>query len=89
MKAKSGFVLRHVMDEYILMPSGDSLNGFNGCMLLNGVSAFIWEKLQSAVTRDELLSAILDVFDVDENTAASDLDAFLAQLRQENMLEDA
>ena len=43
MKAKSGFILRNVVDEYILMPTGDNIGKFNGTILLNEVSALVWE----------------------------------------------
>ncbi len=89
MKAKAGYVLRHVMDDYMLMPSGESADAIRNCVLLNRVSAFIWERLQAPVTRDALLAAILDHFAVDETTAAADLDRFLLNLRENHLLEEA
>ena len=41
MKAKTGFVLRKVVDEQILMPVGDNIGQFNGTVLMNDVSAFV------------------------------------------------
>ena len=41
MKAVNGFVLRNVVDEYILMPKGDNIGKFNGTILMNEVSAFV------------------------------------------------
>lgn len=88
MKAKPGFVLRHVVDEYILMPTGDNIGKFNGTVLLNEVSAFIWEKLQNPISREDLLKAILDEFEVEKAVAAADLDALLATLRGYGIIED-
>lgn len=88
MKARDGFVLRNVVDEYILMPTGDNIGQFNGTVLLNSVSAFIWEKLQAPVSRDELLQAVLDEFEVDKATASADLDILLKTLRGYGIIED-
>jgi len=88
MKAKPGFVLRHVVDEYILMPTGDNIGKFNGTVLLNEVSAFIWEKLQNPISREDLLKAILDEFEVEKAVAAADLDALLETLRGYGIIED-
>ena len=88
MKAKSGFVLRNVVDEYILMPTGDNIGQFNGSVLLNEVSAFIWEKLQNPTSKEELLKAILDEFEVDRATASADLDALLETLRGYGVIEE-
>ena len=88
MKAKTGFILRNVVDEFILMPTGDNIGEFNGTVLLNEVSAFVWEKLQKTVSRDELLNDILDQFDVDKAAAESDLDELLAKFKEYNIIED-
>lgn len=88
MKAKPGFVLRNVVDEYILMPTGDNIGKFNGTVLLNEVSALVWEKLQNPVSRDDLLKAILDEFEVEKAVAAADLDALLKRLKEFNVIED-
>ena len=55
MKAKPGFILRNVVDEYILMPTGDNIGQFNGTVLLNEVSAFVWGKLQNPLSKEDLL----------------------------------
>lgn len=88
MKAKPGFVLRNVVDEYILMPTGDNIGKFNGTVLLNAVSAFVWEKLQNPMSRDDLLKEILDEFEVDRATASADLDILLQTLRGYDVIQD-
>ena len=88
MKAKPGFVLRNVVDEYILMPTGDNIGKFNGTILLNEVSALVWEKLQNPVSRDDLLKAILDEFEVEKAVASADLDALLETLKGYGVIED-
>ena len=88
MKAKSGFILRNVVDEHVLFPVGDNINVVNGTLLLNEVSAFIWEQLQNPISRGDLLKAILNQYDVDEAQAAADLDALLEKLRGLGVIED-
>lgn len=88
MKAKQGFVLRNVVDEYILMPTGDNIGKFNGTVLLNEVSAFVWEKMQNPISKADLLQAILDEYEVEKTVAAADLDALLKTLKEYNVIED-
>lgn len=88
MKAKQGFVLRNVVDEYILMPTGDMIGEFNGTVLLNDVSAFVWENLQNPVSREDLLTAILEEFEVEKAVASADLDALLTTLKEYGVIED-
>ena len=88
MKAKSGFVLRDVVGEKILMPVGENITKFNGTVLLNTVSAFVWEKMQEPVSKEELLQAVLDKFEVDEETASHDLDKLLEAFAELGILEE-
>ena len=88
MKAKNGFVLRKVVDEQILMPVGDNIGQFNGTVLMNDVSAFVWEKLQESVTKEELLQAVLSEFEVDEETASRDLDELLEKFAGLGIIEE-
>ena len=88
MKAKTGFVLRKVVDEQILMPVGDNIGQYNGTVLMNDVSAFVWEKLQEAATKEELLQAVLSEFEVDEETASRDLDELLEKFAGLGIIEE-
>ena len=87
MKIKEGFILRDVMDEHIVMPTGDNIAKFEGAVVLNEVSAFIYKLLEHPVCRDDLLAAIVSEYDVDEATAAEDLDALLDKLAEMGVLE--
>lgn len=88
MKAKPGFVLRNVMNEHILMPTGDNVGVFKGAVLLNNVAAMVWEKLQNPVSKDDLLRAVLDRFDVEEAVASADLDRLLRDMMEKGMIVD-
>ena len=88
MKIRDGFVLRNVVDEFIVMPTGENIAKFEGAVVLNEVSAFVFRQLENAVSRDDLLTAIVNEFDVDEVTAAADLDELLAQFGKMGLLED-
>ena len=87
MVAKQGFVLRNVVDEHILMPTGDNIGVFGGSVVMNDVSAFIWEKLQNPMSKEDLLQAVLDEFDVEKDAAEADLDAVLAQLKEYGVID--
>jgi len=88
LQACNGFVLRNIADEWLLMPTGDNIRQFGGTVLLNEVSAFIWEKLQQPVTRDGLLKEMLDEYATDEATAAAALDALLAEMKQMGIIQE-
>lgn len=88
MVAKPGFILRNVVDEHILMPTGDNIGVFGGSVVMNDVSAFVWEKLQNPMSKEDILQAILDEFDVEKDAAEADLDALLAQLKEYDVIDE-
>ena len=88
MKLKGEFVLREVAGEIIAIPVGKTALNFNGMLCINAVSAEIWKGLQEGKTKAEILESILAEFDVSREEAAADLDVFLRQLSENNLLED-
>ena len=88
MKIKKGFILKNIIGERIVMPTGARINQFDGALVLNDLSAFIWEKLQQPIAREDLLEMILAEYEVDCETASRDLDAFLEKLTGFGLLEE-
>jgi calcineurin-like phosphoesterase family protein len=69
------------------MPTGSNIKKFEAAIVLNEVAAFIWKQLENSVSKEDLLHAILDEFEVDEQTASNDLDAILEKLAGLELLQ--
>lgn len=87
MKIKSGFLLRKVGEQNIVVAIGDESRDFNGIIRLNKTGRFLWEKLQNTTTENELVSAMLLEYNIDEATAKNDTAEFLESLKEANLLE--
>lgn len=87
MKIQSGYMLREVGGESIVVPVGSRTVDLRGIIKLNGTAAFLWKLLQNDCAAHELVAALLNEFDIDEATAARDVDAFLESLKQNHLLE--
>lgn len=55
-------------------------------LTLNGSGALLWRKLAGSATRDELVGALLEAYEVEVSTAAADTDAFLTSLSEQGLL---
>ena len=86
MKLSPDFVARRVVDSAVLVPFGTAQVNFNGLLTLNKTGAFLAEKLKEETTVDDLVAALLEKFEIDEETARRDLDVFLDQLRANGAL---
>ena len=86
MRVEKEFILREIAGEYIIVPTGNTVMEFNGMITVNGVGVFLWKKLQEEVTFEELLQAVLDEYEVDEETAKKDIQDFLDKLTEKGIL---
>ena len=87
MKIKDGFLLRKVGEQNIVVAIGDESRDFNGIIRLNETGRFLWEKLQNTTTENELVSAMLLEYNIDEASAKNDTAEFLESLKEANLLE--
>lgn len=76
------FIFRTIVDEAVLVPIHRQVADMDCIYTLNGVGAFVWGKLEGRPTRTELRDAIVAEYAVDAETAAADLDAFLAGMTE-------
>lgn len=88
MQLKDGFILKNIVDEWIVMPTGFNINTFDGAIVLNEVSAFLWKLLEDPISREDLLLSILNEYDINEQEALKDLDEFLGKLKTNDLLKD-
>ena len=86
MKVDKEFILREIAGEYVIIPTGKTVLSFNGLISVNEVGAFLWNMLQKDVTVDELVTGVLEEYDVDEETAREDIQAFLDVLVEGDIL---
>ena len=77
MKIRSDFVMREVAGSYVVVPCGKC---DHGVMKLNESGAFLWKILEKGADKDTLLSKMLAEYDVSEEKATADIDAFLKAL---------
>lgn len=87
MKLKDGFVLREVLGEKVVLPSGANLD-LNMMITLNETAEIIWQRLTVGAEMDELVNALLAEYDVDEARARASVEKFVAQLKENGFLAD-
>lgn len=88
MRASKNFIMREIAGEYILVPVGAAVAKFNGLITMNEVGKTIFNALAEDHTARELAEKITGEYDVDIETALSDTEEFLQQLREVGALEE-
>lgn len=89
MKTKEGFMLRQLGEQYVVVALGKASEEFHGMIRLNIAGAYLWEKLSKEnMTKEQLTEAVLEKYDVEEETAGKDVEAFIAKIQNAGLLEE-
>lgn len=86
MRASDQFILRTIADEQLLIPIGEAALQVKGLIVLSESGALLFNILKNGCKKDDLVAAITAEYDVSAEEAAEDVDAFLVQMKQLNML---
>ncbi len=86
MKIKSGFVIRAVGGEYVVVPVGERTKTFHGMINLNETSAFIWNFFTAEHTVQECVDALCAEYDVEREQAEADVCQFTEMLEKNGFL---
>ncbi|MDD6033436.1 MAG: PqqD family protein [Oscillospiraceae bacterium] len=89
MKATSEVVLREIAGENLLIPVGQTALKIHGMITLSESGLLLWKRLQTECTEDELVEALLTEYQVDRETAAADVKAFIRQMQEVGILEES
>ena len=79
MNLNKDFILRNIAGESILVATGSATQYFNGMITLNEVATFILENIDECETEEVVVEKVLEEFEIDEETARSDVREFLDQ----------
>ena len=86
MKIKEGFVLRKVGDTTAVVPVGAQTVDFRCIISLNDTGDFLWRQLQEDKNEQQLVEALLAEYEVAPEQAAEGVRAFVASLREAQLL---
>lgn len=87
MKIKDGFVKREIAGSYIVVPVGNTIEEFNGMITLNESGSFFWDCFKKDITLEQAVKMVTDEYDIDQQTAAKDIENFIELLKTNNLLE--
>ena len=87
MKIKEGFVLRHVLDEAIVVASGEASKSFHGMIKLNDSGADIWTWIFEGFSEEEIAKKLAEKYELSDEKAKEDTAAMICQMKDNGFLE--
>jgi hypothetical protein len=82
-------VSRRIGDETVLVPVSGERGDLENLFRLNPVAASIWEWMETPQRLPELVGRVVAEFEVDRERAETDARAFLADLAEADLVEEA
>lgn len=87
MKIKDGFMLREIVDTWVVVPLGERVVEFNGIMTLSETGALLWKGIEEGKNADSLVDSIITEYDIDKETALADTLEFISTIEKNGLLE--
>lgn len=87
MKIKEGFVLRQVLDESIVVASGEASKSFHGMIKLNDSGADIWEWISKGLSEEEIAEKLAEKYELSIEKAKEDTSDMIKQMAEAGFLE--
>lgn len=86
MRIKSGFVLRDVAGQTMVVATGEASKDFHGLIKLNPTAKDIWLWLSEGKGEDEIVALLCEKYDVSTDKAQTDLKVMLDKMDKAGFL---
>lgn len=85
MKLKKDFITHNLDGEQIMVSAAGSFKGF---LKSNKTASYIVDLLKSEISREEIISKMLEKYDAPESQISTDVDKILAVLKKVGALDE-
>lgn len=88
MRLIGGFCVHKVLDETVAVPTQEAAHRLSGLVSMNETGEFLFQLLQTTQTKESLVQALLENYEIDSKAAELDVMNFLEILKSNNLLDE-
>jgi hypothetical protein len=88
MRLKDGVIFTKVAEETIVVTVGEAAEAFRGMIKLNGTGAFLAERMLQQTTKEELVAALRQEYEVDEETAMEAVESIVEKFESVELIKE-
>ena len=81
------FIKRKIGNQNVIVAVGEATKRFNGMISINGCGGVIWDRLETEATLEDLVGVVTDAYEIDADTARTDISEFLINLKEVGAVE--
>lgn len=86
MTTNKDYILREIAGQAFLIPTGKESEKLNGMIELTSTGAFIWKHADEAESCSEIISMMMEEYEVEEEVVKQDVLAFMTELALRGMI---
>lgn len=87
MKLKKNFVLRQIVDTWVVLPLAEQTVDFSGMLTLNESGALLWKGLENGGDTEALVEILTSEYTVSKQQARADVEEFIFKLEKAGCIE--
>lgn len=87
MKLRDNLILRQVAGNWVVLPLGEAALDCADMLTLNDAGAMLWKLLEKDSDSESLIAALTAEYDVSQQQAQADVEAFLQKLIRAGCME--
>ena len=88
MRLKDGVIFTRVAEETIVVTVGEAAEAFRGMIKLNTTGAFIAQRMLQDTTKEELVAALRQEYEIDEETALKAVESIVEKFASVELIKD-
>lgn len=88
MKINKDVIYRNIAGEHVLIPIGSAAMENNGMFILTELGAEIWQMLEKGREKEEMVSILLEKYDVEEEILRKDVNEYLEKLKDGGLVSE-
>lgn len=87
-RIKSGYILREIAGEYVIIPVDSGTEISNAVMTPNHTAAFLWKSFEQPSTIEDVVVKGMREYEVTEDTIRNSTEHFVMESLKRNILEE-
>lgn len=88
MKLSGEYVIREFNDVIYAVPTGETADKLGGAIRINASCRVLWEALIQGTTKEGLVKALLNRYDIDAAVAEKDVEEFISKIKEARLTEE-
>ena len=86
-KVKNHFMLREIVEDYVVLARGPAAIDFNGVLVLNEACVLMWKNMQDYITSKELAEILIKEYSIEAEKALSDVEKCINKMMEYDLLD--